>query len=71
MRISAQERALSAGRDLSRPPMHFCYMLSTWQDCCPDTYQRFPGLKRLAELVRARPAIARIAEMNDVGPVAA
>jgi glutathione S-transferase len=48
-----------------------CYMLSTWQDCCPDTYKRFPNVKRLAEKVRARPAIARVAEMNEVGPVAA
>ena len=42
----------------------FCTMLSTWQDCCPDTYRRFPGVKRLADLVMARPAIARIAETN-------
>lgn len=48
-----------------------CYMLSTWQDCCPGTYKRFPSVRRLAEKVRARPAIARVAEMNDVGPVAA
>jgi glutathione S-transferase len=48
-----------------------CYMLSTWQECCPDTYKRFPHVKRLAEAVRARPAIARIAEINEVGPVAA
>jgi glutathione S-transferase len=42
----------------------FCTMLSSWQDCCPDTYRRFPGLKRQAELVMARPAIARIAAAN-------
>ncbi|WP_303977533.1 glutathione S-transferase family protein [Dongia mobilis] len=48
-----------------------CYMLSTWQDCCPGTYKRFPSVRRMAEKVRARPAIARVAEMNDVGPVAA
>ncbi|WP_374310594.1 glutathione S-transferase family protein [Dongia sp.] len=47
------------------------YMLSTWQECCPDLYKRFPSVRRLAEKVRARPAIARIAEMNQVGPVAA
>lgn len=47
------------------------YMLSTWQDCCPGTYKRFPSIRRLAEKVRARPAIARVAEMNEVGPVAA
>ena len=43
----------------------FCTMLSTWQDCCPETYRRFPGLKRLADLVMARPAIARIAAANQ------
>jgi len=48
-----------------------CYMLSTWQDCCPGLYQRFPHVKRLAEAIRARPAIARVAELNQVGPVAA
>ena len=48
-----------------------CYMLSTWQDCCPGLYKRFPSVHRLAEKVRARPAIARVAELNDVGPVAA
>ena len=48
-----------------------CYMLAGWQDCCPGLYQRFPNVKRLAEKTRARPAIARIAELNEVGPVAA
>lgn len=48
-----------------------CYMLSTWQDCCPGLYRNFPNVKRLAEKVRARPAIARVAELNEVGPVAA
>jgi len=43
----------------------FCTMLSTWQDCCPDAYRRFPAVKRLADLVLARPAIARIATMNQ------
>jgi glutathione S-transferase len=43
----------------------FCTMLSAWQDCCPDTYRRFPGLKRQAELVMARPAIARVAAANQ------
>ncbi|WP_374656023.1 glutathione S-transferase family protein [Dongia sp.] len=47
------------------------YMLSTWQECCPETYRRFPSVRRLAEKVRARPAIARVAEMNEVGPVVA
>jgi glutathione S-transferase len=49
----------------------FAYMLSTWQECCPGIYQRFPNVKRLAENVRARPAIIRVAELNQVGPVAA
>ena len=43
----------------------FCTMLSTWQDCCPETYRRFPSIKRLADLVMARPAIARVAEANQ------
>jgi glutathione S-transferase len=43
----------------------FCAMLSTWQDCCPETYRRFPSVKRLADLVMARPAIARVAEVNQ------
>ena len=38
----------------------FAYMLSTWQQCCPDTYERFSNLKRLADLVAARPAIQRV-----------
>jgi glutathione S-transferase len=38
----------------------FAYMLSTWQQCCPGTYERFPNLKRLADLVAARPAIQRV-----------
>jgi glutathione S-transferase len=49
----------------------FAYMLSTWQECCPGIYQRFPNVKCLAELVRARPAIMRIADLNQVSPVAA
>jgi glutathione S-transferase len=43
----------------------FCFMLSTWQECCPDTYARFPGVKRLAELVAARPAIGRVVAQNQ------
>ncbi len=43
----------------------FCYMLSVWQDPCPDTYARFPGLKRLAELVAARPAVSRVVAQNQ------
>jgi glutathione S-transferase len=46
-------------------PDIFCTMLSSWQDCCPETYRRFPSVKRLADLVMARPAIARVAEANQ------
>jgi glutathione S-transferase len=35
----------------------FCHMLSTWQECCPKLYERFPHVKKLADLVSARPAI--------------
>jgi glutathione S-transferase len=38
----------------------FAYMLSTWEQCCPGTYERFPHVKRLADLVAARPAIKRV-----------
>jgi glutathione S-transferase len=40
------------------------YMLSTWQQCCPRTYERFPSLKRLADLVAARPAMQRVIRKN-------
>ncbi|HVO04235.1 MAG TPA: glutathione S-transferase family protein [Candidatus Cybelea sp.] len=43
----------------------FCFMLSTWQECCPDTYARFPAVKRLADAVAARPAIARVVAVNQ------
>lgn len=43
----------------------FLTMLSLWQDCCPDTYRRFASVKRLADLVMSRPAIARIAAANQ------
>ncbi|HET6159686.1 MAG TPA: glutathione S-transferase family protein [Dongiaceae bacterium] len=42
----------------------FAYMLSTWQQCCPNTYERFPSLKRLADLVAARPAMQRVIQKN-------
>jgi glutathione S-transferase len=44
----------------------FAYMLSTWQQCCPDAYERFPNLKRLADLVAARPAMQRVIRKNAV-----
>jgi glutathione S-transferase len=40
------------------------HMLSTWQQCCPGTYERFPHLKRLADLVAARPAMRRVIQKN-------
>jgi glutathione S-transferase len=43
----------------------FCTMLSSWQECCPHTYERFPALKRQADLVAARPAIQRVAAANQ------
>jgi len=42
----------------------FAHMLSTWQSCCPNTYERFPNLKRLADLVAARPAMQRMIQKN-------
>lgn len=41
------------------------YMLSTWQQCCPNTYERFPNVKRLADLVAARPAMQRVIQKNS------
>ena len=41
------------------------HMLSTWQQCCPNTYERFPHLKRLADLVAARPAMQRVIQQNS------
>jgi glutathione S-transferase len=41
------------------------HMLSTWQQCCPNTYERFPHVKRLADLVAARPAMQRVIEKNS------
>jgi glutathione S-transferase len=43
----------------------FAHMLSGWQQCCPNTYERFPHLKRLAELVAARPAMQRVIQKNS------
>ena len=43
----------------------FAHMLSGWQQCCPNTYERFPHLKRLADLVAARPAMQRVIQKNS------
>jgi len=42
----------------------FCWMLSTWQDCCPNLYVRYPHVKKLADLVAGRPAIQRVQQAN-------
>ncbi len=42
----------------------FAHTLSTWQDCCPKAYERFPHVKRLADLVAARPAMQRVIQQN-------
>jgi glutathione S-transferase len=42
----------------------FCFMLSTWQDSCPDLNARFPHVKKLADLVGARPAVQRMLKAN-------
>ncbi|MDY0882161.1 glutathione S-transferase family protein [Dongia soli] len=42
----------------------FCFMLSTWQDSCPDLNTRFPHVKKLADLVGARPAVQRMLKAN-------
>ncbi|MGH6892908.1 MAG: glutathione S-transferase family protein [Dongiaceae bacterium] len=43
----------------------FAYMLSTWQQCCPNTYERFPSVKRLADQAAARPALQRMIRQNE------
>jgi glutathione S-transferase len=43
----------------------FCFMLSTWQESCPGLYERFPHVKKLADLVSARPAIQRMLKVNS------
>jgi len=42
----------------------FCYMLSTWQDSTPGLYERYPHVKKLADLVSARPAIQRMIQAS-------
>lgn len=43
----------------------FAHMLATWQNSCPGIYERFPAVKRLADLVAARPAIQRVLKLNE------
>ena len=57
------QRTVPAGSGFSAADI-FAYMLSTWQQCCPRTYERFPAVKRLADLVAARPAMQRVIRQN-------
>ena len=41
------------------------HTLSTWQQSCPGIYERFAGVKRMAELVAARPAMQRVLKQNQ------
>lgn len=43
----------------------FAHMLSGWQQCCPNTYERFPNVKRLTDLVAGRPAMQRVIQKNS------
>ena len=52
------------GNQFSAPDT-FAYMLSTWQESCPGLYDRFPSIKRMADLVGSRPAVARILKVNQ------
>jgi hypothetical protein len=40
-------------------------MLSSWHDSPADLYRRFPKLGRLAEEVSERPAVAKVAKLNQ------
>jgi len=40
------------------------HTLSTWEGACPGIYDRFPQVKRLADLVAARPAMQRVIQQN-------
>lgn len=44
----------------------FAFMLANWQSCCPDLYARFPHVKRLSDIVRARPSVQRILKQNEL-----
>ncbi len=41
------------------------HTLSTWQGACPGIYDRFPHVRRLADLVAARPAMQRVIKQNE------
>jgi glutathione S-transferase len=56
---------LFLGKRFSAPDA-FAFMLSNWEGCCPGLSGRFPNVKRLADAVRARPAVQRILEQNEL-----
>lgn len=43
----------------------FAHMLSTWEGACPGIRERFPAVRRLADLVAARPAMQRVIKQNE------
>jgi glutathione S-transferase len=43
----------------------FVHTLSSWEGACPGIRDRFPSVKRLADLVAARPAIQRVIKQNE------
>lgn len=44
----------------------YAFMLSNWESSCPGLYERFPHVKRLSDMVRARPAVQRILQQNEL-----
>ena len=44
----------------------YAFMLSNWESCCPGLRDRFPNVKRLSDMVRARPAVQRILQQNEL-----
>lgn len=45
---------------------HYLLMLSCWQDPVPELYKRFPKVKRLADLLRKRPAVKKVLAENNM-----
>lgn len=52
------------GEALTGADLYLC-MLSGWHDSPADLYRRFPKLGRLAEEVAERPAVAKVAGLNQ------
>jgi glutathione S-transferase len=46
-------------------PDLFLYILSSWDECCANLYERFPSVKKLADLVGVRPAIQKMTKVNQ------